>query len=215
MSYRDDVDALRSRHEALTAEAAARATARDEAGRLLAEAEARRRLPILDNLRIAAPCAADWTKMVGDERVRHCGDCAKNVYNLSGMTRDEASALLAEHAGGLCVRYYQRADGTILLADDCAVGSKRRRRRRLALAGAAALLAGAATSAAAMVRRGSGHDPVAAPRFQMGATAFATPAQPRPAPSAASPPPPPAIIQGGVGPQLPPPPPHIQPKRGT
>ena len=40
----------------------------------------------LNNLRIASPCPADWEKMVGDERVRHCAECNLNVYNLSAMT---------------------------------------------------------------------------------------------------------------------------------
>jgi len=28
----------------------------------------------LSNLRIASPCPADWNKMAGDERVRHCSE---------------------------------------------------------------------------------------------------------------------------------------------
>src|SRR5262249_39510369 len=94
-----------------------------------------------DNIRIAAPCSADWAKMSGDDRARFCGDCKLNVYNLSDMTRDEAEALIREREGRLCVRYYQRADGTILLKD-CTVGVHRRRRRRIAAAGVAAAPAG-------------------------------------------------------------------------
>jgi len=78
-------------------------------------------LPILDNIKVAAPCAAEWSKMTGDARQRHCADCNKHVYNLSEMTRDEAQALLIEKEGRLCVRYYRRHDGTILTAD-CPVG---------------------------------------------------------------------------------------------
>ena len=81
--------------------------------------------------------------MSGDERVRACGDCKKNVYNLSEMTRDEAEALIVAKEGRLCVRYYQRKDGTILLAD-CTIGVSKRRKRRIIAAGAAALLAGGA-----------------------------------------------------------------------
>ncbi|HVV84397.1 MAG TPA: hypothetical protein VHE35_15120 [Kofleriaceae bacterium] len=139
-AYRDDVAALAARHEALAAEVAERTRERDDAARILAEAKARARLPVLDNIRIASPCTAAWSAMVGDERVRHCGACDKDVFNLSAMTRDEAEALIVEKAGKLCARYFQRADGTILLAD-CAVGVKRRRRRRLVAAGTAALLA--------------------------------------------------------------------------
>lgn len=143
MSYRDDLEALSARHAALESEVAEKRRELEQAARMLEEAKARARLPMLDNIRVASPCSADWTRMAGDERVRYCGDCRKNVYNLSGMTREEAEALIVSLEGTLCVRYFQRADGTILLADDCAVGDRRRRRRRAVVAGAAALLAGA------------------------------------------------------------------------
>jgi hypothetical protein len=54
------------------------------------------------------------------------------------MTREEAEALILEKEGRLCVRYYRRADGTILFGD-CTVGARHRRGRRV-LAGVAALL---------------------------------------------------------------------------
>ncbi len=75
----------------------------------------------LNNIKIASPCPADWNEMYGDNRKRFCGDCKLNVYNLSGMTRDEAEALVTNAEGRLCVRYYQRADGTVITAD-CPVG---------------------------------------------------------------------------------------------
>lgn len=121
MAYRDDVFALAARHAALDAEVA-------DTTRKLAAARAelaRARLPVLDNVRVASPCRADWNAMVGDARVRACGSCNKHVYNLSGMTRAEAEALIVAREGQLCVRYYQRADGTILLAD-CTIRAKRR-----------------------------------------------------------------------------------------
>src|SRR3712207_1307366 len=67
----------------------------------------------LEGVRVAAPCPADWEKMVGDERVRYCGQCSLHVYNLSGMTKKEAEGLVANSEGRLCVRYYRRADGSI------------------------------------------------------------------------------------------------------
>jgi hypothetical protein len=84
---------------------------------MLADAKERARLPILANVRVATPCRAEWNEMAGDERMRHCASCDKDVFNLSSMTRDEAEALIVAKAGELCVRYYQRKDGTILLAD--------------------------------------------------------------------------------------------------
>ena len=75
----------------------------------------------LDNVRVAAPCPADWGRMTGDERVRFCAQCNLSVYNLSGMTRTEAEALLYKSEGRLCVRFYRRPDGTIL-TQQCPVG---------------------------------------------------------------------------------------------
>jgi hypothetical protein len=68
----------------------------------------------LQNVRIASPCSANWEQMMGDDRVRFCAGCQMNVYNLSEMTRREAERLVASREGRLCVRYYQRADGTVL-----------------------------------------------------------------------------------------------------
>src|SRR6476646_493839 len=109
------------------------------------------RLPVLlENLRIATPCSADWSEMAGDDRVRFCGGCEKNVYNLSAMTRDEAEALVRDREGRLCVRLYQRADGTVL-TQDCPVGVRRTRLQARVrgvltrLAASAALLVGVMT----------------------------------------------------------------------
>ena len=75
----------------------------------------------LKNIRIASPCSSDWSEMYGDERKRFCGECKLNVYNLSGMTRDEAESLIMNTEGRLCVRFYKRADGSVITAD-CPVG---------------------------------------------------------------------------------------------
>jgi hypothetical protein len=146
MSYRDDLDALSARHDAIDVEVAEKTRERDKVAGLLADAKERARLPVLPNIRVATPCRADWNEMTGDERVRHCAHCDKDVFNLSSMTRDEAEALVRAKAGNLCARYYQRQDGTILLAD-CAVGIAQKKKRRVIAAGAAMLLAGSATAA--------------------------------------------------------------------
>lgn len=75
----------------------------------------------LNNLKIASPCSQDWEGMIGDNRKRYCGECKLNVYNLSGMTKTEAENLILNAEGRLCVRFYQRADGTVL-TQDCPVG---------------------------------------------------------------------------------------------
>src|SRR5580704_12468797 len=87
--------------------------------------------------------------MTGDDRVRTCGACAKQVFNLSEMTRAEAEAVISRRNGDLCGRFYQRKDGTILLAD-CTVGGSGARARSFVLA--TALAAGAAY---AKLHRGS------------------------------------------------------------
>jgi hypothetical protein len=82
----------------------------------------------LEHVKVAAPCPADWGKMVGDERMRYCERCSLHVYNLSGMTRREAEALVTSAEGRLCVRFYRRPDGTILTRN-CPVGLSALRRR--------------------------------------------------------------------------------------
>lgn len=94
----------------------------------------------LNNIRVASPCPADWDQMYGDDRKRFCGECKLNVYNLSGMTRDEAEALIMNAEGRLCVRFYQRRDGTVL-THDCPVGwAKVKQRTRLYAAAAVSLV---------------------------------------------------------------------------
>ncbi|HZV01835.1 MAG TPA: hypothetical protein VFF73_34300 [Planctomycetota bacterium] len=88
----------------------------------------------LDGIEVATPCQASWEKMEGDDRVRFCGLCKLNVYNLSGMSRDEAERLVRSAEGRLCVKLMRRSDGTVL-TEDCPVGlAARLRRRTLAVA---------------------------------------------------------------------------------
>lgn len=82
---------------------------------------------LLSRVRVAAPCAADWNAMHGTERVRFCHACECNVYNLSSMSRPEAERLVREAEGRVCVRFYRRADGT-MLTQNCPVGLRRLKR---------------------------------------------------------------------------------------
>jgi hypothetical protein len=75
----------------------------------------------LNNIKIASPCSADWNAMFGDNRKRFCGDCKLNVYNLSDMTKIEAENFLMASEGRVCVKFFKRADGTVL-TKDCPVG---------------------------------------------------------------------------------------------
>jgi hypothetical protein len=74
--------------------------------------------------------------MYGSDRKRFCGDCKLNVYNLSGMSRDEAENLITTSEGRLCVRFYKRADGSVITGD-CPVGWARVKQRARVLATAA------------------------------------------------------------------------------
>ena len=90
----------------------------------------------LDAIRIAKPCSADWAKMTGDERVRRCSLCDKDVYDLSAMERGEAEEFVRTREGRTCVRFWRRADGRFL-TQDCPVGV-RAAARRMGWAAAAA-----------------------------------------------------------------------------
>lgn len=114
--------------------------------------DTKRRLPQLRNVRVASPCSESWDDMEGDERVRLCLTCEKNVYDLSSLTEEEARTLIADTEGKVCVRFYRRRDGTILTAD-CPVGQARSLGTKIAAAalalgvGALALAVAPATPA--------------------------------------------------------------------
>lgn len=96
---------------------------------------------ILDSIKIAKPCSADWNEMIGDDRRRYCGQCKLNVYSFSGMSADEVEQFLLASEGGVCVRLYERIDGT-MITEDCPVGlaAVRSRVRRSVTAAASVVL---------------------------------------------------------------------------
>jgi hypothetical protein len=163
---------------------------------------------LLARIRVATPCRADWNEMTGDARVRHCAQCKKDVFNLSDMTRDQAERLIIEKNGDLCARYYQRHDGTILLAD-CSVGLAQKKKTQVVAAGAMALLAGTPVAAFSLRTRAHAPKPPEPVVIVTGVVAI----DPVPPPSI---PPPPEVteIMGGLPPspppieQPPPPKPH-------
>ncbi len=86
------------------------------------------------SLEIASPCSALWSEMTGDDRSRFCQSCQLTVHNLSAMTTDDAQALLTkaqEADKRVCVRFYQREDGTVM-TQDCSVGVELSLRQRVA-----------------------------------------------------------------------------------
>ena len=162
---------------------------------------AKRSLPMLASVQVASPCSAEWSDMVGDDRVRFCGSCAKNVYNLSAMLAEDAERLLVERAGkDLCVRFFQRADGT-MMTSDCPVGVTRKRRKKVAMAvaGAGAMAFGAFASLRESARQG-GYIP--APTGEVAATGPppAAPEVPTAMGTVAPPTAPPVAMMGDIQP---------------
>ena len=131
----------------------------------------------LDTISVAKPCKANWNEMTGDERVRNCEPCKLDVYDLSAMRREEAEAFVSARLGQerTCIRFFRRADGT-LLTQDCPVGLRAAWKRvRWA---AAALLAGGFATAAMLAPRGHGGRPTMTPMRQIydfAQTPFGTP----------------------------------------
>lgn len=102
----------------------------------------RARLPLLDLVSIKTPCRESWDAMTGDDKVRFCARCSKNVHDLSAMTQDEAESFLALHLDDedACVRLYRRPDGRILTSE-CVQGARTRHARKVAVSVAAGLCA--------------------------------------------------------------------------
>jgi len=77
------------------------------------------KLPVsLDQVSIKTPCQMDWDLMAsrddsGEDRIRFCRRCKKNVYNLSGMNESAAMRLLDSNEP-ICARIFRRPDGTIV-----------------------------------------------------------------------------------------------------
>ena len=90
--------------------------------------------------------------MKGDERARDCSQCRLRVYNLSAMTRPEAESLLEEKEGKLCVRFFRRADGTVI-TQDCPVGLRAVRLKFARMAGAAVALVAVLAAGLGLRRR--------------------------------------------------------------
>jgi Carboxypeptidase regulatory-like domain/Ankyrin repeats (3 copies)/Ankyrin repeats (many copies) len=63
------------------------------------------RKSFIDSVNVKSPCGEDWDKMTGSEKVRFCSHCSKDVNNISEMTRKEATRLIRDSDGRLCIRY--------------------------------------------------------------------------------------------------------------
>jgi len=85
---------------------------------------------IVDRIEIPLPCHVPWADMTGDDRVRFCGDCRQSVYNVALFTRAEATRLLNDSSGRVCLRIFRRPDGTVI-TDDCRARLRAARKRGL------------------------------------------------------------------------------------
>jgi len=91
-------------------------------------------------IRIAKPCNQSWTAMKGDERVRFCGACKTNVFNISEMSRDEVEEMIRKTNGVFCARLYRRTDSRVMMKD-CPKGVAAYKRKRVfVLASAGAMI---------------------------------------------------------------------------
>ena len=59
----------------------------------------------IDSVEVKSPCTENWDKMHGNDRVRFCSHCTKDVKNLSAVTRKEAMRIVRASNGGICIRY--------------------------------------------------------------------------------------------------------------
>ncbi|HMT09484.1 MAG TPA: hypothetical protein PKA82_15895, partial [Pyrinomonadaceae bacterium] len=82
----------------------------------------------LRRVSVASPCSASWDAMTGDDKVRLCGQCDRNIYNIESMSAAEAATLMRNATERTCIRMFRRADGT-LMTNDCPTGLRAYRQR--------------------------------------------------------------------------------------
>lgn len=130
MTYRGRGEAELERRRALDAaiaaepdvdrrEAIARELARLDGAR---RADARRRLPVLAQAPRASPCLEPFEAMRGDDAVRTCTRCDREVFDTARMTIGQTEALVAARGPSACTSLRRRSDGTAMF-EDCAVGA--------------------------------------------------------------------------------------------
>ncbi len=57
------------------------------------------------SIEVKSPCSESWEEMTGNDKVRFCSHCAKDVNDISEITRRETMRLVRRSGGNLCVRY--------------------------------------------------------------------------------------------------------------
>jgi Carboxypeptidase regulatory-like domain len=80
----------------------------------------------LDSINVKSPCIESWDEMKGNDEVRFCSHCEKNVHDISAMTRTKAEKLIKNSNGKLCVRYVKNPNGKLITAPPKLTQIKRR-----------------------------------------------------------------------------------------
>lgn len=157
--YRDRRESLVRKRRTITDELAALARAETRAERLRDRLRtidgelASHRDERIDRMTVAQPCRERWEDMRGAGVVRRCARCARNVFDVASMTREEIDALLARADASPCVRLRRRPDGRVV-SSDCPPPLRAPLLRAAAQVGAAAMVGVAAgTLACALTAR--------------------------------------------------------------
>ncbi len=79
----------------------------------------------VERIVIQAPCQVGWDEMAGDDMIRFCGQCKKNVHNLSTLPDDRLAEVLAERKiKETCVIMSKDKDGRVKF-DNCPVALRK------------------------------------------------------------------------------------------
>lgn len=73
-----------------------------------------KRSDLLDRIEVKSPFSEIWDEMFGNDEIRFCSHCTKDVHNLSAMTRKTAAELITRSNGRICVRYEKDPSGKII-----------------------------------------------------------------------------------------------------
>ena len=79
----------------------------------------------VEKIVIQAPCQVGWDEMAGDDMIRFCGQCKKNVHNLSTLPDDRLAEVLAERKiKETCVIMSKDRNGRVRF-DNCPVALRK------------------------------------------------------------------------------------------
>ncbi|MBL8853677.1 MAG: hypothetical protein JNK57_06870 [Planctomycetaceae bacterium] len=91
--------------------------------------ESSRNVRVLDQVCVANPCPMSWDKMVGDDKVRFCSECQRQVWNFFEMTDAEIVEVLRANPERLCAKVCKSREGRLVTKEPHAA----RRRLRFSI----------------------------------------------------------------------------------